>query len=100
MEIDRKETPEELNRKIRRRISCIKSKFKGITQQDRCKIKIYLDKKEIAANTPPESEEKILDREKRRLYSTRRYFINKKGGTSDEWDDRFEPRTLSKKDVF
>jgi hypothetical protein len=39
MEIDRKETPEEeLNRKIRRRISCIKSKFKGITQQRyRCK---------------------------------------------------------------
>jgi hypothetical protein len=61
MEIDRKETPEEeLNRKIRR-ISCIKSKFKGITQQDiDARIKIYLDK--IAANTPPESEEKILDR--------------------------------------
>jgi hypothetical protein len=33
MEIDRKETQEELNRKIRRRISCIKSKFKGITSK-------------------------------------------------------------------
>jgi hypothetical protein len=44
MEIDRKETPEEeLNRKIRRRIS--KSKFKGITQQEIDRIKIYLDKK-------------------------------------------------------
>jgi hypothetical protein len=49
MEIDRKETPEEeLNRKIRRRISCIKSKFKGITQQDiDARIKIYLDKKRL-----------------------------------------------------
>jgi hypothetical protein len=47
MEIDRKETPEELNRKIRRRISCIKSKFKGITQQDiDARIKIYLDKRD------------------------------------------------------
>jgi hypothetical protein len=47
MEIDRKETPEEeLNRKIRRRISCIKSKFKGITQQDIGKNKIYLDKRD------------------------------------------------------
>jgi hypothetical protein len=48
MEIDRKETPEEeLNRKIRR-ISCIKSKFKGITQQDiDARIKIYLDKKRL-----------------------------------------------------
>jgi hypothetical protein len=37
MEIDRKETPEEeLNRKIRRRISCIKSKFKGPARY-RCK---------------------------------------------------------------
>jgi hypothetical protein len=46
MEIDRKETPEEeLNRKIRR-ISCIKSKFKGITQQDiDARIKIYLEKR-------------------------------------------------------
>jgi hypothetical protein len=34
MEIDRKETPRRIKRKIRRRISCIKSKFKGITQQD------------------------------------------------------------------
>jgi hypothetical protein len=58
MEIDRKETPEEeLNRKIRRRISCIKSKFKGITQQDiDARIKIYLDKKRLLL-IPPESED-------------------------------------------
>jgi hypothetical protein len=52
MEIDRKETPEEeLNRKIRR-ISCIKSKFKGITQQEiDARIKIYLDKKRLQYTT-------------------------------------------------
>jgi hypothetical protein len=39
-----KRNTEELNRKIRR-ISCIKSKFKGITQEIDARIKIYLDKK-------------------------------------------------------
>jgi hypothetical protein len=94
---------EELNRNIRARIACLKYQHKGITQQEiDMKIKKYLDKKEIAKNAPPESEEKMLEREREKikLSSARRYFINKKGGTSDEWDDRFQPKTLSKEGFF